>query len=114
MKIDDSLVNFHFVAIPRLGAFAARRLARRDLEKFRRHSHGTFHSQLLVFGAANQIGANWTVQFSSVQFTRDEIEKVAIATFILPFSKLFTFLLVKVMRMRWIGGSSIPFVSLNG
>jgi hypothetical protein len=38
--INHPLVNPHFERIPRLGAFATRRLARSDAEVLRRHANG--------------------------------------------------------------------------
>ena len=75
--------------------FAARRLAGGDTQYLRRHTHGALHLEALVLCASDEVGAHCAssqVSASKQPRTRNSVYA--------PFSRLATFLEVRVMRMR--------------
>ena len=59
VQVDHALVDPHFKAVPRLGAFAARRLATSHMESLCWHTYGTLDlGQLGLLCPSNQIRAH--------------------------------------------------------
>ena len=58
VKINQSLVDRHFVCIPSLGSFTTRGLAGSDLQVLGRHANRTLDLELLFLGALDQISRN--------------------------------------------------------
>ena len=69
IQIDESLVDSHLKHIPRLGPFAARRLARGHFEGLGGETHGALDAQVLGFGALEEFGAHF---FEGLDFARRE------------------------------------------
>ena len=59
-QVDDTLVDVHLEAVPRVCALTARRLARRDLQVLGGHAHRAGHLQVEVQGALLQVAARCT------------------------------------------------------
>lgn len=56
--LDQSLVDSHLVAIPRLTALSARRLARRDLQGLGRESNRSLDEEALGASSLQQLGGD--------------------------------------------------------
>ncbi|TYZ58852.1 hypothetical protein PybrP1_000488 [[Pythium] brassicae (nom. inval.)] len=59
VQVDDALVDAHLEAVPRVGTLTTRRLARREAQDLGRETHWARHLQVLVDGAALEVGAHW-------------------------------------------------------
>ena len=57
VQVDQTLVDAHLEAIPRLGTFSAGGLARSDTQNFGGHAHRPFDLQVLLLSAFDQICA---------------------------------------------------------
>lgn len=65
MQIDETFVDSHLEAIPRLGTLTTGSFPGGDAKGLGWHSHWSLHLQLLVLGTTDQISANCakTMQF---------------------------------------------------
>lgn len=52
-------MDTHLEAVPRVCSLTTRRLARRDLERLCRHADGALDLEVLVLGAADEVGAHF-------------------------------------------------------
>ena len=62
MEVDDSLVDPHLKAIPRLRALAARSLATRDAESLGGHSDWTLHTEIRLLRSLDEVTADWGME----------------------------------------------------
>lgn len=58
MKVDETLVDAHLVAVPGLGTLTARSLTGGDLEGLGRQTDGALDAQVLALGALDDLGAD--------------------------------------------------------
>ena len=119
VEVDDSLVDPQLKSIPRLRALAARSLATRDAESFSGHSDWTLHTEIRLLRSLDEVTADWGREKGGERGgkrRREEREGGKDKRGLLsienrgrcepPFSKLFTFLLVRVILILWMVGSS--------
>lgn len=107
VEVDEALVHLELVAVPRLGALTARRLARRDLERLGREADGALDAQRLVLGAVHEVAADCALV--SLRATRAGLEHDA------HFSRFLTFELVSVILILWTlgAGTGAPVASYS-
>jgi hypothetical protein len=58
-SLNQPLVNPHLIHIPGLTTLSTRRLARRDLQTFRRQAHGSLDAQILGFRTLDEFLADF-------------------------------------------------------
>ncbi|KAJ8523754.1 hypothetical protein ON010_g17364 [Phytophthora cinnamomi] len=58
VQVDDTLVDAHLEAVPRVGTLTTRRLARGQTQNLGGETHGARHLQVLVHGATLEVSAH--------------------------------------------------------
>jgi len=90
VKINQPLVDSHFVGIPSLGALTTRRFTGGNPQMLGRQAHWTFNPEILGFGSLDQLGADL---LKRLDITRGQSD--ADAVFAWRISKVFISFIVR-------------------